>query len=236
MFDRFMGARRPSWRRRALLVGSLVAHGGLVVALLVGSWLRVAELTPPLLAVVFNPVAEPPPHSSSPPKAKPHRERHAAATEIKRATVQPRLDQPPATEPRVDPGDKDRNEPPGDDDRRGPPGKGGENGLPCTGSDCISAPAPRPRNVAPHALDAERIAGAMPHLPPQVIDARRGLGDAAFTARICVGQSGAVSSVTVLAGIPGADDAIVAALRSWRYKPQPIPVCFISQFLYDIQN
>jgi len=61
MFDRYMGARRASWKRRALLASSRVVHGGLVVGLAVGSWLQVTELTPPLLAVVFNPVAEPPP-------------------------------------------------------------------------------------------------------------------------------------------------------------------------------
>jgi len=99
----------------------------------------------------------------------------------------------------------------------------------------VAAPAPKPHNVGPHALDAQRLAGAMPHLPAAVIGARKGLGDSTFTARICVDQSGSVSSVTVLAGIPGADADIVSTLRGWRYKPQPIPVCFITQFTYEIQ-
>ncbi len=75
----------------------------------------------------------------------------------------------------------------------------------------------------------------MPHLPASVIGARRGLGESTFTARVCVDQAGAVSSVNVLAGIPGADADIVSALRGWRYKPQPIPVCFITQLTYEIQ-
>jgi hypothetical protein len=99
----------------------------------------------------------------------------------------------------------------------------------------VAAPTPRPRNLPPHALDAQRVAGAMPHLPPAVAGARRGLGDSTFTARLCVDQSGAVSSVTVLAGIPGADADIVSTVRAWRYKPQPIPVCFITQFVYEVQ-
>ena len=37
------------------------------------------------------------------------------------------------------------------------------------------------------------------------------------------------------AGIPGADADIVSTVRGWRYKPQPIPVCFVTQFLYEIQ-
>ena len=75
----------------------------------------------------------------------------------------------------------------------------------------------------------------MPHLPAAVVGARRGLGESSFTARLCVDQSGAVSSVTVLAGIPGADADIVATLRGWRYRPQPIPVCFVSQFVFDVR-
>jgi hypothetical protein len=39
----------------------------------------------------------------------------------------------------------------------------------------------------------------------------------------------------VLSGIPGADADIVATLRAWRYKPQAIPVCFVTQLTYDIQ-
>jgi protein TonB len=235
MFDRYMGARRPSWKRRAILVGSLLLHGGLVVALVVGSWLRVAELTPPLLAVVFNPVGEPPPQSSSPPKAKRPPKRPPAARTQPTTVMQPQPSVAP--EPPSDPGDDhgDDRDPPGPP---GPPGGGGGNpsAPPCIGGNCVAAPAPKPKNVPPHALDAERLAGAMPHLPASVIEARRGLGESTFIARICVAQSGAVSSVTVLSGIPGADDTIVATLRTWRYRPQPIPVCFISQLLYDVER
>ena len=88
---------------------------------------------------------------------------------------------------------------------------------------------------APHALDAQRIAGALPHLPASVAGAHRGLGDSTFTARLCVDTSGSVSSVTVLGGIPGADGDIVSALRAWRYRPQPIPVCFITQLVYNVE-
>jgi hypothetical protein len=89
--------------------------------------------------------------------------------------------------------------------------------------------------VPPHALDAERIGGVLPHLPASVIGARRGLGDARFVARVCVDQSGAVSSVTVLSGIPGADAGIVSAVRGWRYRPQALPVCFVTQLVYDVE-
>jgi hypothetical protein len=237
MFDRYMGARRSSWRRRALLVGSLVVHGGLFVALAVGSWLQVTELTPPLLAVVFNPVAGPPPESTQPPKTK-RAPKHPPSTHPQPPTIvheAPLVAPPPIDEPGDDNKDPDKNGG-GGSGGGGGGGAGSEVAPPCLGGNCISAPPPKPRNVPPHALDAQRIAGAVPHLPAQVIDARRGLGESTFTARICVAQSGAVSSVTVLGGIPGADDSIVAALRAWRYKPQPIPVCFISQLVYDVER
>lgn len=236
MFDRYMGARRTSWARRALLVGSLVVHGGLVVALVAGSWLHVAELTPPLLAVVFTAAPEPPPPPAPPEKRRVDRR----VTATKR--TQPQAQPTPATAP--EPVDEQADARSGDDGTgdRGIPGGDGPpdspptgRSTPCSGAGCVTAPPPKPRNVAPHALDAQRIAGALPHLPAHVVTARRGLGDSTFTARICVAESGAVSSVTVLAGIPGADESIVAALRAWRYKPQPIPVCFVSQLVYDVQ-
>jgi hypothetical protein len=229
MFDRFVSGRRPSWKRRGLLIGSLVLHAVVALALVVSSWFHVAELTPPLLAIVFLSAPNPPPPPAPP----------ARSTATERRVKPPRSSQPSILAPPTAP----EPTPPGGD---GPPDAppdappGGDPHSPattCTGPGCNgpTAPAPRARNLPPHALDAERIAGATPHLPSSVIGARRGLGEATFTARLCVDQSGAISSVTVLSGIPGADRDIVSTLRGWRYKPQPIPVCFITQLVYDVE-
>ncbi|MCU1276767.1 MAG: PaxA [bacterium] len=234
MFDRFVAGRRPSWTRRSLLIGSLVLHGSIALVLVAGSWFHVVELTPPMLAVVFRSAAEAPPPPPPPGRAKSTEHR------VKTPRPQPTTATQPPTAPDPTPPDDGKGVPNSD----GPPdGKGPLGGdprsptAPCVGANCssISAPAPRPRNVPPHALDAQRIAGAMPHLPSSVIGARRGLGDTTFTARLCVDQSGAISSVTVLSGIPGADADIVSTVRGWRYKPQPIPVCFVTQLVYDVQ-
>lgn len=48
--------------------------------------------------------------------------------------------------------------------------------------------------------------------------------------KVCVAPDGKISSVTVAQGIPGADEQIMTSLKSWVYRPQPIPLCFI-QFL-----
>lgn len=233
MFDRYVSGGRPSWKRRGLLIGSLVLHGGVALALVIGSWFHVAELTPPLLAVVFLSAPEPPPPPPPPgrPKAKPHP-----------ATARPQPTTPTLTPPPIAPEPTPPEDGQGDPAGKGPSdGHGPLDGDPtskstgCPSGNCsVGAPAPRPRNVPPHTLDAQRVAGAMPHLPASVIGARRGLGETTFTARLCVDQSGAVSSVTVLSGIPGADADIVSTVRGWRYRPQPIPVCFITQFVYDV--
>jgi hypothetical protein len=232
MFDRFVSGRKPSWTRRTLLIGSLGLHVAVALALVVGSWFHVAELTPPALAIVFF-AHEPPPQGSTAPAQKPQkapRPPHAAKqlTQPTTRTTAP----PPTDATSENPGDQPSDEPPGTGPI-GPP----STSPPCPGGNCNgpAAPAPKPLNVPPHALDAQRLAGAMPHLPSSVLGARRGLGEATFTARLCVDQSGVVSSVTVLSGIPGADGDIVSTLRNWRYKPQAIPVCFITQLVYNVE-
>jgi periplasmic protein TonB len=229
MFDRFVLGSRPSWKRRAVLIASLSLHGAALVALVVASYFQVAEIAPPPLAIVFLSAPEPPPPPSPP--------AHKKAPEPRRVTTPSPHPQPTLTPP-------SEPQPTTTSDNATPDGKGPPDGIPggdpnsppgTNGPPGPSAPAPRPRNVAPHALDAQKIAGALPHLPSSVRSARRGLGDTNFTARICVDQSGRVSSVSVLQNIPGADDSILATLREWRYKPQPIPVCFITQLVFDVE-
>ena len=53
MFDRFVSGSKPSWKRRAVLVASLAAHGLLGLGLLVAGLFHVTEISPPALAIVF---------------------------------------------------------------------------------------------------------------------------------------------------------------------------------------
>ncbi|HEX2571679.1 MAG TPA: hypothetical protein VH877_19115 [Polyangia bacterium] len=118
----------------------------------------------------------------------------------------------------------------------------------------------RPKNV-PHELDpAEVLYHVDPHLPDNVtadlvsrkkveaplvshlcVDKGGPLwtptcGEAIFFAKVCIAQSGNVFRVDVLQGIPGADDAIRKAIFQWRYKPQPIPVCFPARWIFQVQS
>ena len=118
MFDRFADRPRRDWKRRALILGSLALHGVLAAALLLGSWLHVAELTPPLLSVVFWSAPEPPP---PPPAGKPKSHPHATAKRSPAAVTAPapRLQPTPIEPSPSEPSDTTPEGPPGPP---GPPG------------------------------------------------------------------------------------------------------------------
>src|SRR3954463_2487889 len=72
MFDRYVQGTKPSWKRRALLTGSLALHGIALVVLVVYSFIHVEEITPPVLSLTF--FSAPPPPPPPPPPAKKHTE------------------------------------------------------------------------------------------------------------------------------------------------------------------
>jgi hypothetical protein len=90
-----------------------------------------------------------------------------------------------------------------------------------------------------------------PYLPattervPQASDANPDLPDAVkqrFAGKSVVGfyrmclskDSGAVSSVTPVVGIPGADPEIATVLRNWRYKPTADAACWIEPLMFTM--
>ena len=98
-----------------------------------------------------------------------------------------------------------------------------------------SMAAQKPRNVNQRTLDSQQLSHADPHLPANVTAQRHGTGDARFMGKVCVNTDGKVYSVNVLSGIPGGDDSIVSTIKSWTYKPQPVSVCFVANFVFDLQ-
>jgi len=42
--------------------------------------------------------------------------------------------------------------------------------------------------------------------------------------------------VAPLQSIAGADEAIMATLRTWQLKPQPIPICSLSRFVFTVDR
>jgi hypothetical protein len=93
-----------------------------------------------------------------------------------------------------------------------------------------SEQARRSKTVPAVLIKKEKISsGDDPHLPDAVKSRNRGkvlLG----SYKLCISQDGAISSVDAVSPIQGADEDLVRTLYGWRYKPQPLPICFI-QFL-----
>jgi periplasmic protein TonB len=94
--------------------------------------------------------------------------------------------------------------------------------------------APRRPRFLPEGLGAaQKLAGDLPRLPPAL--ARSGTSYTVL-ARVCVAESGQVSSVSIeRAGHPALDPQVAATLATWRYRPLlaanlPIPFCTFVRF------
>src|SRR5215813_11434154 len=207
MFDRYVVAQtKPSWRRRALAIASIGIHGVAAVVLVVWSFVHVEEITPPALSLTFFNAPPPPPPPPPPAKKK---------TEVKH--IEKRIVTPTAIPQLVQPKIEEKKE---EDDgvEGGVEGgvKGGQvggvvGGIPGGGS---GGGQQKPKNIPPHQFDNEKLSGEMPHLPDIVKIQRKGTGEAIFMAKVCVDTSGHVNQVSIMQGIPGADQAIMATLRT----------------------
>jgi hypothetical protein len=85
----------------------------------------------------------------------------------------------------------------------------------------------------PHMMAPRLIAGDRPSLPDEV--KRRNAGKQLVGVFIVsIGRDGHVTAVEPKVSIPGADAAIMAAIKSWRYEPLPVPVRRAERLVYDI--
>lgn len=228
MFDRYVADKR---KRRPLLYLALVAsaifEGALIVFFIIYSILHVEEVQPPLLTVTFFNAAPPPPPPPPPPKG----------------TSKPKTKPKPVTQPTevpkeiVQPKEKEPEEEP--DDSHGVEG-GVEGGVPggvvggAVGAPPPPPPPPKPVNKPAFLIKKDKISGDLPRLP-EVIKAQRKGSTVIGTYKICIDTSGRVSEVTPVASIPGADEQVMATLRTWVFRPQPIPICFIDVFQFIIE-
>lgn len=123
-------------------------------------------------------------------------------------------------------------------DRQGPghgPGQA-HHGPPDLGhAPPVPVPVPeRPKNVLASVVRKDRVGGTMPSLPAVVKSQYRGSGPLTLSYKICVGREGRVSGVTAFSGGSSADESVMSALRTWVYRPQPVPVCFVEAFSFEI--
>jgi protein TonB len=226
MFDRYVQGTKPSWKRRAVLTVSLALHGIAAIVLVVYSFVHVEEITPPALSLTF--FSAPPPPPPPPPPAKKHTEVKHIEKKIVTPTTVPQLVQPKQEETK----EEDDGEEGGVEGGVAGGVKGGVVGGVVGGTG--AAPPAKPKNVPPHQLEQAKLSGEMPHLPDIVKIQRKGTGLAISMVKVCVDQGGNVNQVSIIQGIPGGDAQILQTVRSWKYKPQPIPICSMVKFEFQI--
>jgi protein TonB len=229
MFDRYVQGTKPSWKRRAILTVSLALHAGAAIAMVVYSFIHVEEITPPALSLTF--FSAPPPPPPPPPPARKHVEVKHIEKKIVTPSTVPQLVQPKLEEEKKD---EDDGEEGGVEGGVAGGVKGGVVGGTVGGTLGGTGAPPKAKNVPPHVFDSEKLSGEMPHLPDIVKIQRKGTGEAIFMAKVCVDQSGHVNQVSIMQGIPGADNDIMGTLRTWRFKPQPVPICSLFRIVFTI--
>jgi protein TonB len=234
MFDQVVAGRKPSWKRRALLIVSLGLHGLAGVGLLIWSVLHIEELAPPAVSLTFFSAAPPPPPPPPPPAGrKPVEHKPKVQKVVQQPTEIPKLVQPPLEKPEEP---EEKGEEGGVEG--GVPGgvPGGVVGGVVGGVLGAPPPAPAaPKTVASFVLDAQRISAPKPHLPEDFVRAHARGEKLRAVYRICVRQDGHISDVDVLVSVGGVDPYIIDLLkRTWVYKAQPLPVCAVNNFLFEI--
>jgi hypothetical protein len=82
---------------------------------------------------------------------------------------------------------------------------------------------------------AKAISAVPPQLPEMVKIHNAGrILVAAY--KLGVDVDGSITRVDVIQSIPEADDAIINALRQWRFEPIPLPVSVPVRFTYDVRH
>jgi len=233
MFDNFVAARKPSWKRRALMIVSLGLHGAAALGLLVWSVFHVEELTPPSVSLTFFSSAPPPPPPPPPP---------AGRKPVERKPKIPKVVQQPSEIPTLVQPNLEKPEEPEEEGEEGGVEGGVPGGVPggvvggVVGGTLGAPPPPPPKVVASFVLEGQLVSKPDPHLPEHVVNAAKGQTSLKATYRICVRQDGHISDITVVMPVSGgADAAVIEQLkRTWVYKPQPLPVCTIRNFIFRI--
>lgn len=244
MFANFEAAKHrklPTWAA-PLLTAMLLFHVVLFLAMWVKTIWDIEQLERPKNTMDLA-IAPPPPPPPPPPKGgvKPQDVQITPKKVRVRDMVQPvKIEKQEVVAP-VDTGD--------------PMGvEGGEEGGVVGGdlNGVVAAPPPPPpppppappQNVAPTALDANRIAGEKNIVPDDVTKteiSRSGKDKLIGSYKLCITADGNISSVVQLksTGFPAYDSKITSTIRGeWRYRPfmvngKPTPVCTAVTFIYS---
>jgi TonB family protein len=247
--------------RSRLIIASLTVHAAIVAALFITGFWRLDRLDAPRHTIDIVQPGPPPPAPAGGPQvaqAEPFKRKEArkVVKELRQpAEVQDETKPEPTANAAPDSGGSGSDVGPGNGS--GPPDSTGD----CT-DDCgppTDKPEPKPpvhddrcgpdgcqpKVVSPTVIRGMRVAGETQIQPPDIEKTalmRSGTPRAAAAVKVCVGDTGAVTSLAMFkgSGYAGWDAAILGAMRNWRYKPHTIggravPVCGVVTFVYEIR-
>jgi TonB family protein len=240
--------------RRTIILASIALHAGLVFVFFVAGFWRIERVEAARLTVSIGVPLPPPPAPSG------------GAAPTKAPTFTPKKVVHAVTQPEVHPVETRPVEAvattPGTGEGSGAGSGGGsgdstdtgtctENCGPGDGSGSAAPPViaekkpPTETLVPPTVLKGLRIEGETQIHPSDVVKTQmlhEGHARSTSVFKACIGSSGEVTRVSMLksSGYSEYDQALVAALRGWRYRPYQIggaavPVCGIVTFVYEIK-
>jgi protein TonB len=238
---------QPRRGRRLMYVVSGVVHAAAVVAAVAYSYWHVEEVKPPQVTVtLLSAAAMPPPPPPPPPLG------GGSVAPKHKSVVRPKVELPRPNEV-VQPKEPDKETPkeaPKEEPKTvaAPAGAGEPTGVKggvvhgvkdgVVGGTVggpgppISSP-PRVTMLPPQMGAQQKLSGAMPDLPGVL---SRAGATYLVMAKICVGVSGAVDTVTLMKRAePTLDNNVIAAVKAWRFRPlmangTPAPFCYFGRF------
>jgi len=223
LFDSYLASHRSYARVASKSISvSVASHGFLILAILAFPLLNIKLLPVPALPVEIFEAAPPPP---PPPPG-------GNAVETK-----PKEEVKPKEPDALKEPDKVAEEMPKPDDA--PPNEGGmeggvEGGV--AGGVVGGSLSDLPAKVL--VKSQRKLSGDAPNFPPEA--RAQGLS-ATIAARVCISDTGNVTSVKILRGVPAFNDAVEKAVLGWRYEPYVanntgVPACFPVYFNFNLKG
>ncbi len=258
MFENYVVAKKTRQISPTLLGLASMVMASALFGMVIYSWLKIEKLETPSTGIQIGldlPPPPPPPKGGG--KKKLEAKKKQEPKKVKPVdTVQPVKVEQKQDEPVEDTSDDSAE---GEGDPNGVEGGveggvvggqlggvvGGVQGAPPPPPPPPPPPAP-PQNIAPTALEAQRIAGEKNIVPDDVTKTeiqRSGKNRLVVPARICLNASGTVKEAKVLksSGFAAYDKKIEREMRAWKYKPfmvngKAAPVCSAVTFVYLQKN
>jgi TonB family protein len=259
MFDDLVVKPKPRRWRTAVIVGSAIAHAGVIAGIAVAAMWHIEKLDVADGQDITFRVPIPQGASAPPPSSRLAVQKATVEKVVKvkpPVVVQPQIvkDPPPVTSgasTATDPGNTtgpggDGNDPDADPNSTSrcltPPCIDGSDGDPEPEEKKQVIEEKKPPIVAPNVAKGLRISGNEQIYPPEMTKVdmlHQGKANISATIQLCVGTDGRVDTLRVLksSGYGDYDAKLLGEMRDWRYRAylvngKPSPMCTVSVFVY----